>query len=88
MYLFLLCVLRLSNEEAATVRPATTISEEPWSPHNYTNVDFAQANAQGQATSKPKKIKSSRTRYVFSFAILLFHFMNLTAMFHGGWSGA
>lgn len=40
-----------SNEEIAPIIPAT-ISEEPWCPHNYTNVDFAHASAQGQGSKK------------------------------------
>ncbi len=51
------------NDEVAPIIPAT-ISEEPWSPHNYTNVAFAQAIAQGQATSSPTQaqLKSRKSR--------------------------
>lgn len=60
------CILKVSlsytvfSEDVPTI-PAT-ISEELWSPHNYTNVDFAQASAQGQATSKSKNIRSRKPR--------------------------
>ena len=50
-----------SNDEVAPIVP-TTKSEEPWSPHNYTNVDFAQASAHGQSTGKPKNVKPRRSR--------------------------
>lgn len=54
-----------ANDEVAPIIPAT-ITEEPWSPHSYTNVAFAQATAHGQypgqhsASKKHGKSKKSR----------------------------
>lgn len=56
----------LIGEEIAPIIPAT-ISEEPWNPHNYTNVDFAQASVQGQAANgRSSNIRSRKSRmYVY-----------------------
>ena len=55
------CRNEIANDEIAPIIPAT-ITEEPWSPRNYTNVAFARATAQGQSTSPHTPLKNGRAK--------------------------